>query len=704
MTQHQPVPQSAPKNAVRPATPAWSYLAHKLLQRLQDHEDPTESDADATDDDPARMPNPTPPALTSRTLLIALRLAASFGSQAAVNAAITPNAITLLRGVTAEDWPALHYILPCLLPAIWQIREQKPLDSFPTRRLPPRCLRLIPIGSGDRPADLTRLLMIGLDSAAPLLIVLADGALPEPQLQDRMQVIDFAHVDAQVLQALLSRTHPAAKSRDIAALHIAMNGFHPGMADLLIALRGASVGDVARNLSALRAAQKLDHHDQPNLDAITGDSPALNAARAMVADLQLWRAGQLTWSELTRTALFHGPPGTGKSWLAQAMARSAGFAAVPASFGEWQAAGHLGDMLKAMRESFAEARRRAPAMLILDELDAVGTRTDRGPHQNYRVMVVNAFLALMDGIARDKGVIVVATCNHPELIDPAVLRPGRFDLRLAVPLPDAAALASVLRRHLTLPEPEIRALAQQAVGHSMADLDAALRELRGQARRAGRQITPEDLRAAFGADDDPAMTRRIAVHECGHALVTAALGHGQIQHIALDRTGGQTRIRRALRVGVIADHSDLLAELMAGRAAERLIFGEVTSGAGGPDDSDLALATRVALAIETRFGLGAEGPLWLGETTDWLHDKAIRERLRARIEAAEAEALGILTPHRALLKDMAQALATRRELSGKDAAKWFEQVRMIEGEASAPEPDSAPSSPDASQPPACRTV
>lgn len=703
MTQHQPVPQSAPKKASKPAQPGWSYLAHKLLQRLQDHEDSPESDADATDDNPARMANPTPPMLTSRTLLTGLRLAASFGNQAAVNAAITPNAITLLRGVPPEDWPALQYILPCIVPAIWQIREQKPLDSFPTRRLPPRCLRLIPIGSGDRPADLTRLLMIGFDSAAPLLIVLAGGALPEPRLQDRMQIIDFAPVDAEVLQALLARTHPAGKSRDIAALHIAMNRFHPGMADLLIALRGATVAEVARNLSALRAAENLAQHDQPNLDAITGDSPALSAARAMVADLQLWRAGELGWNELSRTALFYGPPGTGKSWLAQAMARSAGFAAVPASFGEWQAAGHLGDMLKAMRESFAEARRRAPAMLILDELDAVGTRTDRGPHQNYRVMVVNAFLALMDGIARDEGVVVVATCNHPELIDPAVLRPGRFDLRLAVPLPDAAALAGVLRRHVSLPESEIRALAQQAVGHSMADLDAALRDLRGVARRAGRQITPEDLRAAFGADEDPAITERIAIHECGHALVTAALGHGQIQHIALDRTGGQTRIRRAPRAGLIADHSDLLAELMAGRAAERLVFGEVTSGAGGPDDSDLALATRVALAIETRFGLGAEGPLWLGETADWLHDKAMRQRLRARIEAAEAQALQILAPHRALLEDMAQALATRRELSGNDAAKWLDQVRTSEGMPAAPEPESAPSSPDAPPPPACRT-
>ena len=216
-------------------------------------------------------------------------------------------------------------------------------------------------------------------------------------------------------------------------------------------------------------------------------------------------------------------------------------------------------------------------------------------------------------------------------------------------------------------------------------------------------MTAEDLHAAFGADDDPMMTRRIAIHECGHALVTAALCHGQIQHIALDRAGGQTRIRRAPRAGLIADHTDLLAELMAGRAAERLIFGTVTSGAGGPDDSDLALATRVALAIETRFGLGAEGPLWLGESSDWLHDKATRQRLRARIEAAEAQALAILANHRNLLEDMAQTLASHRELSGKDAAEWLGQVRPIEAVATAPEPESGSSSPDASPPPACRT-
>ena len=103
MTQHQPVPQPAPKKAARPAQPGWTYLAHKLLQRLQDHEDLPESDADATDD-PARLQNPTPPALTSRTLLMGLRLAASFGSQAAVNAAITPNARAFERRKLAGAW------------------------------------------------------------------------------------------------------------------------------------------------------------------------------------------------------------------------------------------------------------------------------------------------------------------------------------------------------------------------------------------------------------------------------------------------------------------------------------------------------------------------------------------------------------------------------------------------------------------------
>ena len=415
----------------------------------------------------------------------------------------------------------------------------------------------------------------------------------------------------------------------------------------------------------------------PTLDSLTGDGPALQAARHLVEDLRLWRAGRLDWSEITRSALFYGPPGTGKSWLAQAMAATAGVSAITGSFGEWQAAGHLGEMLKAMRRTFAEARARAPAVLILDELDAVGHRGDNaGQNQNYRVQVINAFLALMDEIARAPGVIVVATCNHIDLIDPAVLRPGRFDLRVEVPLPDAATLAGVLRRHLALPEADLATLARHCVGLSLAECDAELRAARGAARRAGIALDAAGLMARLGAGRDPAIDRRVALHECGHALVTTALGRGAVQRLALAGSGGTTRIARRPQAGLIADHTDLLAELMAGRAAERLVLGAVSAGAGGPPDSDLALATRVALDLETRYGLGAEGPLWFGDSAAPMRDPALRARIRRHLETAEARAAALLAPHRALLEDMAAALVTRRELSDDDLTPWLQRLDL----------------------------
>lgn len=130
-----------------------------------------------------------------------------------------------------------------------------------------------------------------------------------------------------------------------------------------------------------------------------------------------------------------------------------------------------------------------------------------------RCHIINAFLALMDEIARAPGVLVVATCNHIELIDPAVLRPGRFDLRVEVPLPDAATLAGVLRRHLALPEAEVSALARHCVGLSLAECDAELRAARGAARRAGVALDAAGLMARLGAGRDPAIDRRVALHE-----------------------------------------------------------------------------------------------------------------------------------------------------------------------------------------------
>lgn len=436
---------------------------------------------------------------------------------------------------------------------------------------------------------------------------------------------------------------------------------------------------VAERIAAILGQAAPTPDTGPWLEDIHGDTPALRAARQMVRDLRGWKQGKTGWQDLTRSLLLYGPPGTGKSWIARAMGHSAGFSVVSGTFGQWQAAGHLGDMLREMRKTFAEARAKAPTVLIIDEIDAVGSREDRDRHNfTYKVQVINAFLAEMDSIAREEGVIVVGTCNHPDLIDPAVLRAGRFDMKVALTLPDADALFGVFRHGLPdWSESILRDLAARAVGHTPAEIDAAIRQARAAARGRNRDLTPDDLRGVFAVHRVPEVEHRIAIHECGHALACAALDLGEVQRVMLHDDGGLTIFEARPKPGLRADLEAFLTQLLAGRAAEQLVFGTVSGGAGGGKDSDLARATNLALSLHSQYGLGAYGPLWLGDHTDRLlpGSPALRDEVRAEIEAAEARALSLLTPHRGLLEDMAKVLADRRELTGDDAEPWLAKVR-----------------------------
>ena len=298
---------------------------------------------------------------------------------------------------------------------------------------------------------------------------------------------------------------------------------------LLLALRAPQPRAVAARLTRLTTPAQTSG---PNLKTMRGDSPALTAARRLVVDLQDWQAGRTRWADLSRSLLIYGPPGTGKTWLARAMGNSAGIAMVTGSLAEWQAAGHLGDLLHAMRAAFAEARRQAPALLFIDEIDAIGSREGGDQHgSSYRTQVINGFLAEMDSIAREEGVIVVGACNDPSRIDPAVLRPGRFDLRISVPLPDSSAIQGILTHHLgsLFQEDELTSLARACTGQSAAAIDAAIRAARVETRHGGQALTPELIRQQLGLSDCPAsdaLDRRIALHECGHALVATALDLG----------------------------------------------------------------------------------------------------------------------------------------------------------------------------------
>lgn len=624
-----------------------------------------------------------------RKLLLLARMAASFGSGGAFAEVLRPGAITLLEEVPEEDLGLLESLMTCLLPEGWDLFHPK--DSSNT----PGCLTIVKPKPSDGRASapsttaFSNDLLAAIESAAPVLIILpAGGSLPPDLPTDHLNRISLAPLCLETLIAALCTSHSSTGRIDEAATRRALppdrSLAHLSPLAITLAMRADTARAVAARLATLAtAADRAPRNDGPRLEEFSGSSPALSAARQMVRDLQAWQRGEVAWKDLNRSMLLYGPPGTGKTWLACAMGNSAGLSTVRGTFGEWQSSGHLGDMLKAIRATFAQARASAPAVLIIDELDAVGSREDREPRNfSYKVQVINAFLAEMDGIASQEGVMVIGSCNHIDLIDPAVIRAGRFDLKLEVPLPDAGTLSGVFRGHFPeWSEPDLRKLGEDALGQSMAEVDALIRQALVSARGQARSVTPADLRAMFSRDRDPDHDWRVAIHECGHAIVCAALGLGRVTRVMLGlHGGGEVVWTPTVRHGVARNTEDLLAHFMAGRAAERLVFGEVSDGAGGDRESDIAKATVLALRHHSRHGHGLFGPVWMGMSEDrLLHDPAIRNRIRAQIDAGEERALEVLVANHDLLEPMARALVERRAFDEHQITMWLGRLGKSAG-------------------------
>ncbi|WP_233253545.1 AAA family ATPase [Paracoccus binzhouensis] len=638
-------------------------------------------DPAATAEDGASQPRIRLPA---GKLIPLLRLAASIGSIKDRDAMLVPGAITVIEGIPGNLIDALKKLLPYALPiglSLAMSMGRLPRDKPYLLVLGPDLLNEKVSAHAER--SFAAELASAIDMRVPILILLPDVATAPPALHHPpVQRRAFAPLSAEILITALRATHSATGRIDEAAVRaalpddVALSDLEP--LALGLAMRAPTAKAVAERIAALTVQAPRATADGPWLEDTHGDTPALRAARQIVRDLRAWKTGEVAWQDLTRTLLLYGPPGTGKSWIARAMGNSAGFSVVTGTFGEWQAAGHLGDMLREMRRTFAEARAKAPTVLIIDEIDAVGSREDRDQHnRSYRTQVINAFLAEMDSIAREEGVIVIGTCNHPDLIDPAVLRAGRFDMKVALPLPDADALFGVFRHCLpNWREADLRNLAACAVGCSAADVDAAIRQTRATARGQKRAMTLDDLRQVFILTHDPAIDRRVALHECGHAIACAALRLGPVRRIFLGRDGdGGTVFDADAKHGVLADLQDRLVQMLAGRAAERLILGDVSAGAGGSADSDLAQATMIATSIQTRYGLGAQGPVWTADPETLLAlDPDVLFRVKRELEAAEKRAAQLLSTHRALLEEMAEALMASRDMDRKEAQDWLAGV------------------------------
>lgn len=455
--------------------------------------------------------------------------------------------------------------------------------------------------------------------------------------------------------------------------HLAGDGESPGSASS----RRKDVGDGKTVSKAEDVGPGANPNRPERLEDLPGMGEAGRWGLSLAADLADHRAGTLPWEDVESGAVLHGPPGTGKTLFARALAGSCGLPLLPHSFAAWQARGHLGDLLKAMRAAFDEARKKAPCILFVDELDSVGSRDARlGEHEAYQRQVINGFLECLDGTVGRVGVVVIGATNAIQAIDGAILRPGRLGRLIEVRLPDLVGRVAILRHHLRtdLPDLDIQRIADEIGEVSGAVLGQAVREARAIARRERRPVAEGDLFAALpkGVLLSERAFRRFCIHEAGHVVVGLELA-GRAGMVPTGAT-----VRRRMRHGLehrtefrSVEGFDATREsidahvtvLLAGIAAEEILLGDRGSGSGGTADADLVRATQLVVASERSLGLGeslASVPVHaFDDFTSLDGDPALRRRVDEALARCLREARSIVERRMVDIEAIATRLGDR---------------------------------------------
>lgn len=513
-------------------------------------------------------------------------------------------------------------------------------------------------------------------------------------LQYRIPVMGIAPDPSRHLPQALTRTAefrltlPSLDQAAIALVVEAVTGVAPLRAmdpdlvrlididDLPLAFRFGRRGDDC--LSAIEdVVRKRGEYlfDGPSLAELAGYGAAKEWGLQLADDLTEFKAGRLSWADVDHKGLLlSGPPGTGKTQFARALAKTAQVPLVSTSVAEWNSASYLSGTLQAIRDAFSRARRQAPCILFIDEMDGISDRSKiRGDYIEYWTQIVNLLLEQLAGIEERAGVVVIAATNHSDRIDPAVKRAGRLDREIAIEKPDTRALAAIFRFHLgpeLLKEADLIPVSLASRGATGADVEAMVRRAKGAARRAGRALTLEDLDAARDGDIPalpPDARWRIAIHEAGHALAAHELQAGKVGGISIHPRGGFVEFESDLSGSATYDRIQReIAVLLAGRAAERLILGDVGAGAGMSRASDLGRATALAMLIETQCGLGHSGGAYLGDVKDLVYAPSVHLAINLQLKDAEARAAEALEPNRAALLSLAQALDRQGYLSAAE--------------------------------------
>jgi cell division protease FtsH len=400
--------------------------------------------------------------------------------------------------------------------------------------------------------------------------------------------------------------------------------------------------------------------------------------------------------------LMVGPPGTGKTLLARAVAGEARvpfFSVTGSSFVEM----FVGVGAARVRDLFAEARKRAPAIIFIDEVDAIGQRragSGAVVANDEREQTLNQLLAEMDGFEPVMGVVVLAATNRPEVLDPALLRPGRFDRQVTIPLPNVSERAAILAVHVRGkrlgPDVDLGAVARGTPGFSGADLANLANEAAIFAVRDNREIvTAGDFSAArdriiLGRREGsnvllPEEKHAVAVHESGHALVAALSEHADPVAKVTILPAGQT-LGVTEQLPLVERHMygedyllDSLAVRLGGRAAELVVIGQGSTGAG----NDLAGATDLATKMVREFGMSAVlgpvgypegGSVFLGGGGQGLSSRPYAEATQAAIDGevskllrqAEDRAVELLSAHRPELGALVDLLLEKETVDGAD--------------------------------------
>ena len=482
-------------------------------------------------------------------------------------------------------------------------------------------------------------------------------------------------------------------------------------------------------LGKSKARQFNKDSPQITFDDVAGAEEAVEELREIRDFLKDPARFEALGAKIPKGVLLYGPPGTGKTLLARAVAGEAGvpfFSISGSDFVEM----FVGVGASRVRDLFEQAKEAAPAIVFIDEIDAVGRHRGAGMGGGHdeREQTLNQMLVEMDGFDGATGVILIAATNRPDILDPALLRPGRFDRQIVVDKPDLPGRKQILRVHgrgkPLGPEVDLDTLARRTPGFTGADLQNLLNEAALLTAREGlteiqnshvsaaidRVIGGPERKSRVMSDHEQ---RVIAYHESGHAIVGHVLQHTDPVHkvsiVSRGRALGWT-LTLPERDKYLNSRSELrseLAMLLGGRTAEEMIFGDPTTGAS----DDIARVTKLARQMVTKFGMSEKlGPQAFGRGSDEVfvgketgHGTVLSEKVTDAIDAeisdlinvAHREAYEILHHHRDTLDAMAEALLEHETLDE-------DMLRDILGEAgtwdSDPNRSSRSSSPLASEP------